>query len=518
MSTPSDHYDLPPLRGTALGLTTFAVALVTFMNVLDLTICNVSIPAIAGDIGVSPNQGTWVITSFAVANAISVPLTGWLTQRFGSVRLFVTSVLLFVLFSLACGLAQNLQMLVLFRVLQGAVAGPTIPLSQALLLQCWPKEKAGVAMAVWGISASVPPVLGPLMGGWISDNLSWPWIFYINVPAGLLAASMSWSLLRRRETPTSKMPIDSVGLILLAIWVGALQLMLDTGKDLDWFSSSEIRILAGAAVIAFCFFIAWELTDDHPVVDLRLFRNRNFTTGTISLALGFSVFLASIVLIPLWMQQVLGHTPTWAGIVLSTGGIFAILLTPLIAKLLPNRDPRYFACVAFLLLAFVSMMRSGFTLEATPWIIIVPHLLQGAAVALFLVPLTTLSFSGLPQSRIAAAAGLSNAMRMIIGAFGVSLMTTMWGDRAAFHHARLVESVTVYDSATRQALGGLSAQGPANNQAMALIEHQVTAQAYMLSTCDLFAFAGVLLLLLAAAIWLAKPEGQAATPAVDVSH
>src|SRR5436190_4975488 len=222
-----------PLSGGALLLGTVALSLATFMNVLDTSIANVSIPAIAGDLAVSPDQGTWVITSFGVANAISLPLTGWLTQRYGQVRLFTASVLLFVLASFLCGLAPSLGMLILFRVIQGAVAGPMIPLSQSLLLSSYSKEKSGTALAMWSITTLVAPVVGPLLGGWITDNISWPWIFYINVPVGLGAAAVTWLIYRKRETATVKLPIDGIGLGLLVIWVGALQIMLDKGKDLD---------------------------------------------------------------------------------------------------------------------------------------------------------------------------------------------------------------------------------------------------------------------------------------------
>ncbi|MEO8859556.1 MAG: DHA2 family efflux MFS transporter permease subunit, partial [Burkholderiaceae bacterium] len=254
-----------------LVLGTLALSLATFMNVLDSSIANVSIPAIAGDLGVSPPQGTWVITSFGVSNAISVPLTGWLTQRFGAVRLFTMSVLLFVLTSWLCGFATSLEGLVVFRVAQGLVAGPLIPLSQTLLLASYPRAKAGIALALWGMTTLVAPVVGPLAGGWITDNMSWPWIFYINVPVGLFAAALTWFIYRKRETPTRKLPIDTVGLSLLVLWVGCLQLMLDKGKELDWFASNQIVALAVVAVVGFAVFIVWELTDKHPVVELRLF-------------------------------------------------------------------------------------------------------------------------------------------------------------------------------------------------------------------------------------------------------
>src|SRR5690349_15261333 len=258
---------LEPLAGGTRVAGTIALSLATFMNVLDTSIANVSLPSIAGDLGVSPDQATWVITSFGVANAISLPLTGWLTQRFGQVRLFMASVILFVVASLLCGFAPSLGWLILFRVIQGAVAGPMIPLSQALLLSSYPKERAGSALAIWAITTLVAPVVGPLLGGWITDNISWPWIFYINVPIGLAAVAVTWMIYRTRETPTVKLPIDAVGLGLIVVWVGALQIMLDKGKDLDWFGSTQIVVLAIVAALGFAVFLVWELTERHPVVD-----------------------------------------------------------------------------------------------------------------------------------------------------------------------------------------------------------------------------------------------------------
>jgi DHA2 family multidrug resistance protein len=505
------HHEPPPLHGATLAIATVALSLATFMNVLDTTIANVSIPTIAGDVGVSPSQGTWVITSFVVANAISVPLTGWLSQRFGTVRLFVTSVLLFVLASLACGLSSSLQMLIVFRVFQGAVAGPMIPLSQTLLLQCFPRDKSNMALAAWSMTTLVAPVLGPVLGGWISDNLSWPWIFYINIPTGLIAALMAWRLLRHRESPTLKRPVDGIGLASLVIWVGALQIMLDKGKELDWFGSGEIRALAVVAVTGFFFFVAWELTDEHPVVDLSLFRSRNFTAGVIAIALGYGIFFGSVVLMPLWMQQYLGYTATWAGLVTAPIGVFALMLSPVVGKLMPRTDPRLFASISFLIFALVSYLRAGFTLEATPWTIILPQLIQGAATAMFFIPLTSLTLSGLNRSRIPAAAGLSNFLRMTAAGFGTSITTTLWDDRAALHHAHLMEHINAYDAPARQTIATLTAQGMPQEQILALLDRQTTAQAYMMSANDLFILAALLLVLLAGAVWLAKPQHHSAS-------
>ena len=299
MSAPAAAAKPPaPLTGGALVLGTLSLSLATFMNVLDSSIANVSLPSISGDLGVSISQGTWVITSFGVANAISVPLTGWLTQRFGAVRLFTLSVILFVIASVLCGLAPSIEMLIAFRVLQGFVAGPMIPLSQTLLLSTYPPQKAGTALALWGVTTLVAPVAGPLLGGYITDNFTWPWIFYINIPVGIFAAFVTWSIYHKRETPTVKRPIDGVGLGMLVLWVGCLQVMLDKGKELDWFNSPTIVTLAVIVVVSFAVFIAWELTDEHPVVDIRLFAGRNFAFGAATLSIAYGLFFGSSTTLP----------------------------------------------------------------------------------------------------------------------------------------------------------------------------------------------------------------------------
>ena len=322
----------------------------------------------------SPAQGTWVITSFGVANAIAVPLTGWLTQRFGQVRLFVASVLLFVIASWLCGLAPTIESLIFFRVVQGLVAGPMIPLSQTLLLASYPPALAGTAMAMWAMTTLVAPVMGPLLGGWITDNISWPWIFYINVPVGLLAATMAWSIYRTRDPGPRKVPLDSVGLGLLVLWVGALQIMIDKGKELDWFASGQIVMLAIVAVVGFAFFLAWELTEHHPIVNLRLFARRNFVLGTSALALAYGLFFGNVVLLPLWLQQYMGYTATWAGLAMAPVGLFAILLSPLVGKNVSRVDPRKLATVAFVVFALVLWMRSQFNPQSTFSTVLLPTL------------------------------------------------------------------------------------------------------------------------------------------------
>ncbi|MCE9657022.1 MAG: DHA2 family efflux MFS transporter permease subunit [Burkholderiales bacterium] len=503
-AAPAAAAPLEPLKGGALVLGTIALSLATFMNVLDTSIANVSIPAISGDMGVSPSQGTWVITSFAVANAISVPLTGWLTQRFGPVRLFVLSILLFVIASWLCGLAPNIGMLIAFRVLQGLVAGPMIPLSQTLLLSSYPRAKAGTAMAMWAMTVLVAPVAGPLLGGWITDNISWPWIFYINIPVGLIAAAITWSIYRSRDPGPRKTRLDYVGLGLLVVWVGALQIMVDKGKELDWFNSPQIVALAATAAIGFAFFLAWELTEEHPVVDLRLFGRRNFLMGTLALSVSYGLFFGNVVLLPLWLQQYMGYTATWAGLATAPVGILAIILSPWVGKNVSKIDPRKLASVSFIGFGFVLWMRSHFNTQADFATILLPTVLQGAAMAFFFIPLQAVIFSGLAPERLPAAAGLSNFARITAGAIGTSIFTTVWENRAILHHAELAESVGQGSTAAALALGQLGAGGYDAAQSLATINRMVDQQAYTMAANDLFFVSSALFVLLLVFIWASK--------------
>ena len=505
-SAPARPPAFAPLTGGELVLGTIALSLATFMNVLDTSIANVSIPAISGDMGVSPAQGTWVITSFAVANAISVPLTGWLTQRFGQVRLFTMSVLLFVVASWLCGLAPNIESLIAFRVLQGLVAGPMIPLSQTLLLASYPAAKAGTAMAMWAMTVLVAPVAGPLLGGWITDNISWPWIFYINIPVGLFAAGLTWSIYRKRDPGPRRVPLDVVGLVLLVLFVGAMQTVIDKGKELDWFSSGQIIVLATVASVSFLFFLAWELTDKHPIVDLRLFAQRNFLTGTLSLSIAYGLFFGNVVLLPLWLQQYMGYTATWAGLATAPVGILAIILSPWVGKNIGKIDPRKLATVAFVGFGGVLWMRSHFNAQADFMTILIPTILQGAAMAFFFIPLQAIVFSGLPPERMPSAAGLSNFVRITAGAVGTSLFTTLWESRATLHHAQLAESVNRGNDTAMQTLNQLTASGLSHEQALANINRTIDQQAYTMAVTDVFYLSSLLFFVLIALVWFAKPK------------
>ena len=495
---------LAPLKGGNLAIASIALALGTFMQVLDTTIANVSLPTIAGNLGVSTDQSTWVITSFAVANGISVPLTGWLMGRYGVVRTFVLSISFFTVASFLCGIAWSLNSLVAFRVLQGAVSGPMIPGSQALLISIFPPNKRATALGIWSITTLVAPVCGPVLGGYICDNYHWSWIFLINLPVGVICAFFCWRYLASRETPTRQLPIDRVGLGLLAIWVGAFQIVLDTGKDADWFASTNVVILSIVAAIGFVVFIVWELTEKYPIVDLTLFKEWNFSLGTIALCLGYAVFFANLLLFSLWLQTEIGYTATWAGLVVAPSGVVAIVLTPFATRLMGRVDNRWAATIAFVAFAVSYFMRANLTADASFGVFAMPLIVQGVASSTFFVSMIAISLDGIAPERIPSASGISNFSRITAGSFAASLVTTLWDRREAFHQSRLVETPTAYNPALHQALSRLGAHGVSSARGYGIIMQNVIGQAYLLASDDLFWISAWLSLAMLVIVWLAR--------------
>jgi DHA2 family multidrug resistance protein len=512
-ANPAIDVPAPNLAGALKAVVAEALALGTFMQVLDTSIANVSIPTIAGNLGVSSDQGTWVITSFAVANGVSVPLTGWLMQRFGVVRTFVVSVILFTIASLLCGLAWSLPSLIGFRVLQGAVSGPMIPGSQALLINVFGAAKRHLALVIWSLTTLIAPIAGPLLGGYISDNYVWPWIFLINVPVGILCGYICWTNLNNQETPTRKIPIDRVGLMLLVVWVGTLQIMLDKGKDLDWFHSTAIVIMLIVTVISFAAWLIWELTEKQPIVDLSLFKSRSFTLGTVALCLGYAVFFGNIVLMPLWLQSYLGYTATWAGLVSAPSGVTAILTSLLVGALIRRVDPRLLAASSFALYAASYFMRAHLTADASFVAFMAPQLVQGLAMGLFFVTMLSVIFDRLPADKIPAASGLSNFMRITASSFATSITTTLWDRRETLHQSRLAEAGNVYAPAFQQSLAHLHQLGMNDPTAAAAMTQTLIGQSYLLSSLDLFNLSAWLCLALIPLCFLVKrPAATGAAP------
>lgn len=488
-----------PLSGVRLIAAAFALALANFVVVLDTTIANVSVPHIAGGLAVSPTQGTWVITSYAVADAISVPLTGWLAMRFGTVRWFLISIFGFGLFSLLCGISRTLDALILFRVLQGLAGGPLMPLSQILLLRIFPKEKAGIGLAIWAMTTTTAPILGPILGGLISDNWTWPWIFFINLPVVGLCAFGVATLLAPFETKRAKARIDVIGLILLVLSVGAFQVMLDTGREHDWFESGWIIMLAIVAAISFAAFVIWELTDANPVVDLRVFRFRGFSFSTMALSLGFGAFFSQVVLTPLWLQQTAGYTATDTGYVVAWIGVFAVLLSPLAAGLIGKIDIRISISAGIMWMAVMSVLRASWNADVDYWTLALPHLLQGMGMPFFFVGLTALALSSVPDKDQTSAAGLMSFLRTLSGAIGTAVATTAWDTETRVSRSELVshmnDSGGVMD---RMQQAGLTLE-----QARAAIERLVDVQAATLGVLHIFLAAGVVFVIAAIAVWCA---------------
>jgi DHA2 family multidrug resistance protein len=506
--TPTAGESFPPLAGASLVLAAIALSLGNFMVVLDTTIANVAMPTISGDVGVSTTEGTWIITAYAVAEAITVPLTGWLARQFGQVRVFIACTIAFVICSVACGLSGSLGLLVIFRILQGFAGGPLIPLSSTLLISVFPKAKANVALSIWGLMTVVAPIFGPIIGGYISDNFHWGWIFYINIFFGLLVGTASWILLRNRETPIQRSRIDIVGLGLLVVFVTAFQVMIDKGRELDWFSSGFIVGAAITAAIALGLLIIWELTDDQPVLDLALFKSRNWLVSTVTLALMFGLFFGNIVLTPLWLQQMMGYTATWAGFATAPMGILAVLTAPIVGRLLSKVDPRLIVTFGMGVLAISFFMRAHFTAQADYLHIAMAMFVLGAGVPACLVTLTSLGVADLPPERVAGGSGLQNFIRIMAMAVGASLTSTYWDHMIKASRADLVAEIDPMAGATPPPGLPPEAGPPAFSKL-------VDAQAVMLATNDFYAMATILILIFAGVIWLARrPKG----PLKQVSH
>ncbi|PBN44900.1 DHA2 family efflux MFS transporter permease subunit [Sphingobium sp. D43FB] len=497
---------LTPRQRTLAGL---VLALSNFMVVLDLTIANVSVPHISGNLGITADQGTWIITSYAVAEAICVPLTGWLAQRFGVVKMFIWAMIGFGIFSVLCGLSMSLTMLVACRIGQGLCGGPIMPMSQTLLLRIFPPDQRARAMGLWAMTTLLGPAMGPIIGGYISDNWSWHWIFFINVPIAILCVVAAMALLRPVETETARVPIDRMGLFLLVFWIGCLQIMLDIGRDHDWFGDPLIVILAILAVIGFAAFIIWELTEEHPIVDLRIFRHIGFTSGVFSLALGFGAYFAGIVVIPQWLQTSMGYTATDAGILTAMTAVAALMAAPIAARMTGRVDPRIMISGALFWLGLMTLWRAHWTSSIDFWSMAAPQFIQGFAMPFFMIPLTTLTLGSVRPDETASAAGLQNFLRTMALAIATSLVLTGWGNGQRVSRSEMAGTLQPADTQAQ-----LSAMGMSFEQARQVISNLVDQEALAIAVDHVFFLSALVLFLATAIVWLApKPTGPVDTSA-----
>ena len=486
------------MQGARLAAAVFLLSLATFIVILDTTIINVAIPHIAGAYAASASEGTWAITSYAVAEAFTVPLSGWLVARFGVVRTFLVSLIGFAVFSMLCGVASSLAMLVVFRVFQGLCGGPLMPASQTLIMRVTPPQRVELAMGLWMMTTILAPIAGPILGGTLADTIGWRWAFYINIPLAAFCALGAWLLFRARETQTSRMPIDYVGLGLLALWVGALQVMLDNGQDQDWFASPWIVVLLVVSVLGFAVFVIWELTDDHPVVDLRVFRHRGFAVSAAAMSLTFGAFFASIVLMPLWLQINLGYTATLSGYVLAFQAVFGVIIAPVAAVLMTRLDARLVMSAGLAILALAIFYRAGYALNISFDKMILPQLAMGFGIPLFFVPLMTISMTSVHPRETAAAAGLINFLRTIAGAIATAVTISAWTTNAVTARSNLVGRLHL----SRDWMARLQDHDQGVDQALHSLDGLVQSQSIMLATNHMFLLLAAVVALTAAGIWL----------------
>ncbi|MFN3583748.1 DHA2 family efflux MFS transporter permease subunit [Phenylobacterium sp.] len=493
-----------PLTGLSLLGAALAIGMSNFLVVLDTTIANVSIPTISGSLGVSVTQGTWVITAYAVAEAITVPLTGWLAKRFGAKRVFLVCYAAFGALSLLCGLASSFGLLVAGRVLLGLAGGPLMPLSLMLLIQVFPRDKAMLANVIWAMTTLIAPVLGPILGGIISDSAGWPWIFHLKVPLAALGVTVAWLMLRDMPDRREKAAIDFVGLGLLVVWVGAFQVMLDEGRNLDWFASAEIVALAVVAAVGFAAFLIWELTHDQPIVDLRIFRSRGFAAAAVTYTVGFGAFFASVVLLPLWLQQNMGYTATWAGYATGVMGLLAIGCAPIVGKILEKVDARAVIFTGLTGLGLLHVWRMGFTPDVTFLQMAAPTLLSGVFMVMFFIPVSGLAIASVEPHETANAAGLSNFMRTLGGAIATAVIQTGWSNAARIDQTELAGALVNGE----RVVGEMTASGMSRESAVISLTRIVEGQSLMLGALDMFAAIAVVFVAAGALIWVApRPRG-----------
>jgi DHA2 family multidrug resistance protein len=484
------------------------VMLATFMEVLDTSVANVSLNSIAGNLSSSMDEATWVLTSYLVANAIILPMGGWFSMLLGRKRFYMICVGVFTVSSFLCGFAPTLGALVFFRVLQGLGGGALQPVSQAILVESFPRSKHGMAMAIYGMGVVVAPVIGPTLGGWITDNYTWRWIFYINIPVGILSLAMTSLLIQDppylvRKGFRDGLKIDYMGFGLLALGLGSLEVVMDEGQKNDWFGSSFITMFAIVMAVSLIAVVLWELRQKNPIIDFHVLKDRNFTLATVSmLVLGF-VLYASTALLPMFLQSLLGYTAMLSGMVLSPAGLVVIVLLPVVGMLMRRFQARWLVIFGVLISSGGLLLMSHFTLGIDYSTAVIGRIVQSAGMPFLFVPISAVAFAYIPKERTNYATGLFNLARNIGGSTGIATVTTILARRGQFHQQRLMEHLTPYDAGYRNALSGtaqmIHAQGAsmtdATAQAQGLIYGSALRQSSMLAFADAFAIMALLFLI-----------------------
>lgn len=490
-------------QGANKWIITITVILASMIELIDTSIVNVALPQMMGNLGATLDQIAWVVTGYVVANVIVIPMTGWFASVFGRRNYFVGSMILFTVASFFCGHATGLWEMVIFRFIQGAGGGAMLSTSQAILVETFPPEELGLANALFGLGVVIGPTVGPTLGGWITDSYSWRWIFYVNLPIGVVAVLMALAFLPDPKETRQVSTIDWAGIALLILGIGSLQIVLERGESEDWFSARYILVLTGVAIVALIGFIWRELAAEHPVVDLRVLKDRSLAMGTVfTFILGFGLY-ASVFVFPVFAQNLLGFTAMQTGLILLPGSLATALAMPLVGKLMQRRvPPQLMNAIGFLCFFGFTYMLSHSTLASDRQDFFWPLILRGAGLGLIFVPLTTVALSGLRGKDIAQGAGLTNMMRQLGGSFGVALVATYVQHRSWTHRVNLLSHVSAYDPAVRERIStitsGLMARGSdlysAQQQAYAALEGAVVKQTFLLTYMDAFRVVGVFFL------------------------
>ncbi len=480
-------------RQTNKWIVALTVILPTFLEVMDTSVVNVSLPHIQGSLSAGVDEVTWVLTSYLVANAVIIPITGWLSSIFGRKRYLIFSITLFTASSLLCGAAPSLEVLVIARILQGLGGGGLQPLSQAILLEAFPAAEHGMAMAVFGMGVVFAPILGPVVGGWITDNWNWRWVFYINLPVGILAVILAGLLIHDPAyIRRTRMSIDYWGLGLIMVGLASLQIVLDKGEREDWFDSTFILALSTVSVVSLIAFVFVELRAKHPVVNLRVFRDRTFAIGCLVMFMGFFSLFGGFVLLPLYAQTLMGYTAVWAGLVLGPGGLASLLIMPIAGGLMKKGvSARILLAFGLFILGASLWLMAGLNLQADFASIALPRFVQGFGIGLFFVPLAASTYINIPKEQMGNASGIFNLLRNLGGSFGVAVSATLLAQRAQFHQNFLVENVTPYNPAVQdwadRILGAIGTQGAGDVRLLlAGLYREVIRQANMLAFNDVF--------------------------------